>query len=93
MMQPTLSPQSVEVIQVLIKSGRYHDADEVIAEALLVLEEQERLAAFRAAVALGDEQIERGEVDLYTPELREKLMREAQQMAREGRKPHPDVCP
>jgi putative addiction module CopG family antidote len=92
-MQPTLSPQSVEVIQVLIKSGRYHDADEVIAEALLVLEEQERLAAFRAAVALGDEQIERGEVDLYTPELREKLMREAQQMAREGRKPHPDVCP
>lgn len=59
----------------------------------MVLEEQERIEALRAAVAIGDEQIERGEVEHYTPELRERIMREAEQMVREGRKPSPDVLP
>ena len=53
-MQATLSPQSVELVNKLVKSGRYHDAEEVIAEALLVLEEQERLEALHAAIAIGD---------------------------------------
>ena len=92
-MNVVLSQESEEVVKQLVGSGRYHDADQVIAEALLVLEEQERLMALRAAIAIGDEQIERGEVVLYTPELREEIKREALQMVREGRKPNRDVCP
>jgi antitoxin ParD1/3/4 len=65
----------------------------VIAEALLVLEEQDRIEVLRAAIAIGDEQIERGEVELFTPELAERLRQESLQMVREGWKPHPDVCP
>jgi antitoxin ParD1/3/4 len=92
-MQLTLPLEVMEEIEELVKSGDYHDSVEVVAEALLVLKEQRQLEALRAAVAIGDEQIERGEVDLFTPELAEKLRQEALEMAREGRKPDPDVCP
>ncbi len=89
----TLSPHSAEIVEELLESGCYRDANEVIAEAVKALVAQRKLAAFRAAIAIGDEQIERGEVELYTPELAERLRQEALQMARDGRKPHPDVCP
>jgi antitoxin ParD1/3/4 len=92
-MQVTLPPELVEVVEELVNSGDYHDTDEVFAEALLVLQEQRQREALLAAIAIGDEQIERGEVDLYTPELAEQLRQEALQMAREGRTPDPDVCP
>jgi antitoxin ParD1/3/4 len=92
-MQLTLPQELVEEIEELVKSGGYHDSAAVVAEAVLVLKEQRQLDALRAAVAIGDEQIERGDVVLFTPELAEELRQEALQLAREGRKPDPDVCP
>jgi antitoxin ParD1/3/4 len=92
-MQLTLPQELLEEIEELVKSGDYDDSAAVVAEAVLVLKEQRQLDALRAAVAIGDEQIERGDVVLFTPELAEELRQEALQMAREGRKPDPDVCP
>lgn len=88
-----LTPQLEDLINDKVASGRYHDATEVLSEALLALDEAERLVDLRAALAVGDAQAERGEYALWTPELRERIKREAQQMVSEGRKPHPDVCP
>jgi len=65
----------------------------VIYEALLALDDQERLAALRAAIAIGDEAIGRGEVVPYTPELLEEIKRNAEKKLREGHMPNPDVCP
>jgi antitoxin ParD1/3/4 len=90
-----LSPQTEALLKEKVATGRYDNADALIKEALLVLdeyeqEEHERLVALRAALAAGEE--EGGDV-LFTPELAEQLRHEALQMAREGRTPHSDVCP
>jgi antitoxin ParD1/3/4 len=92
-MNIVLSPQSAELIQQMVASGRYQSAGEVLEDALLALDEQLRLERLRAAIAIGDEQIERGEYDLFTPQLAERLRQEAVALARRGQKPDPDVCP
>ncbi len=92
-MNVVLSPRSEQLVRQQLASGRYHDASEVLEEALFALDERERLEALQAAITIGEEQIERGAYVLYTPELREDIKREAGRMAREGRQPNPDVCP
>jgi antitoxin ParD1/3/4 len=88
-----LPPQLEEIIRDKVASGRYHDAAEVVSEALHALDDAERLEELRAALAEGDAQAERGEYELWTPELRAEIRREARQMVAEGRRPNPDVCP
>jgi antitoxin ParD1/3/4 len=88
-----LTPQLEEIIREKVASGRYHDATEVLSEALIALDDSERLAELQAAVAVGAEQLERGEGQVYTPELRDQIRQRALTMAEEGRKPKPDVCP
>jgi hypothetical protein len=39
------------------------------------------------------DEADRGEVDEWTPELRERIRREAQEMYRRGEHPDPAVCP
>lgn len=92
-MQVTLSQDLADVVEELVKSGDYHDTSEVIAEALHVLKEQRQREALLAAIAIGEEDLARGDVILFTPELAEEIRQEALQMAREGRKLDPDVCP
>ena len=92
-MNMKLAPQTEELVKEKVASGRYGDENAVIYEALLALDDQERLAALRAAIAIGDEEIERGEVVPYTPELLEEIKRNAEKKLREGRMPNPDVCP
>ena len=88
-----LTPQLAAIIEDKVASGRYHDANEVLSDALVALDDAERLAELRATLAVGDEQAEREDYVLWTPELREEIRREARQMVEEGRKPNPDVCP
>lgn len=76
-----------------VESGRYGDASEVIGDALRLMEEHDRLQAMRAAVLIGHEQIERGEVVRYTPELLEDIRQAVLKKASEGRQPNPDVIP
>ncbi len=92
-MQIQLTPQIESIVKELLATGDYHDQDEVIAEAILLLEDERKLRALRASLAEAEGEIARGDYVLWTPELRAELGREARQMVNEGRKPHPDVCP
>jgi putative addiction module CopG family antidote len=92
-MQVQLTPQIESIIKEMVESGEYHDQDEVIAEAILLLEDERKLRALRADLAEAEAEIARGDYVEWTPELRAELQREARQMVAEGRKPDPDVCP
>jgi antitoxin ParD1/3/4 len=93
-MSITLTPQLEDQIQRLVESGRYADAEAVMKDALQLLEEhQEQLNALRMKIQEGLDEADRGEVDEWTPALRERLRREAQEMYRRGERPDPDVCP
>ena len=48
------------------------------------MDERDRAQALRADLQIGLEQIERGEVGDFTPELLDELAREAEQNARDG---------
>ncbi|MCE3249995.1 MAG: Bacterial antitoxin of ParD toxin-antitoxin type system [Geminicoccaceae bacterium] len=89
-MSVTLTPEHEAMIQERIASGRYRDAQEVIGDALRLLEEHERLQHLRALL-----EVARHDNDLvtYTPELMDKIYREAEEMFRRGEEPDPDVCP
>jgi antitoxin ParD1/3/4 len=89
----TLSPELAAIVQSKVDSGRFSDAEAVMREALDLLEEQEKLGQLRAALAIGEEQSERGEVVEYTPELRAGVLRQVREMAADGRKPKADVLP
>ena len=86
-MQIQLTPQIESIVKALL------EADEVIAEAVLLLEDERTLRDLRAALAEADEEIARGEFEEWTPELRAEISAEARQMLAEGRQPNPDVCP
>jgi antitoxin ParD1/3/4 len=94
-MQVTLTPQLEKMVQSRIDSGLYDDAAEVIRAALHLMEEHERAReeALRAAVLLGYEQAERGEVAPWTPELHAEIRRNAARKVREGHRPKADVRP
>lgn len=92
-MQVQLTPQIESIIKELVETGEYHDQDEVITEAILLLEDERKLRALRADLAEAEEEIARGDYVEWTPALRAELQREARQMVAEGRKPNPDVCP
>jgi antitoxin ParD1/3/4 len=88
-----LSPQVAALIRQRLASGAYRTADEVIREALRVLDEQERLDELRAKLQVGLDQLERGEVVPFTPEWRADRLEVARRRAEAGDKPNPDVCP
>ena len=89
-----LTPKHEMLVERIMTSGRYDDADEVIDEALQQMGAREqRLAQLRAALAVAEEQIARGEVVAWTPELHAEIMREARAAAKAGKAPKADVCP
>lgn len=92
-MSVTLSPHAEGLIQEKIAMGPYRSADEVIEEALRALDERDRLAKLRAAIAVGDAQLARGEGIPYTSELMDEIEREAAEAFQRGEKPRLDVCP
>jgi antitoxin ParD1/3/4 len=66
-MNVSLTPELERFVQDKVRSGRYLSASEVVREALRLLDEQDRLRAFRLEelrreIAVGLEQAERGEV-------------------------------
>lgn len=86
-------PEAEAIVRQKVESGLYGAADEVIHEALRLLDEHDRLRQLRAKLDVGLAQIERGEAIPFTPELVEQMKRDARRMASEGIKPSPDVCP
>lgn len=94
-MNITLTPELEAMIREKVESGHYSDSSEVVHEALRLLDQQEQLKreGLRAAIAVGMDEIARGEGVEYTPELRDKIRREADRMLRDGDALDPDVCP
>lgn len=89
-----LTPQQEDVVERIIEIGPYGTAEQVIGEALRQLEEREqRLIQLRAAIAIGDEAIARGDVVDWTPELHAEIFGAAKEAAKAGKKPKQDVCP
>ena len=80
----TLSPELAALIREKVESGRYGNANQVLEEALRLLDERDRIEWLRAEIAIGLEQIDRGETVEYTPELMEQLKREAIEAERNG---------
>ena len=75
-MTVTLTPDAAALIQKKVESGPYASADEVIHEALRLLDERDALARLRAAIAVGDEDMERGNVVDWTSDFLEQLNEE-----------------
>jgi antitoxin ParD1/3/4 len=92
-MSVTLTPQLEAMIRERVESGRYDNANDVVREALRLLEEREQLEHLRSLLAVGLEQSRRGEVAEFTPERAEEIRRRAKEAYLRGDKPKPDVCP
>jgi antitoxin ParD1/3/4 len=86
-------PPDVEAsIRQKVEGGRFPDAADVVREAMRLLDEQEQqLEALRAKLQVGLDELDRGEGDEWTPELMERLRREADEIYRRGTQPDPDA--
>jgi len=80
-MSITLTPELEKLVEDKVKSGAYRSSDEVLAEALHMLDERQRkIEALRADLQIGLDQAERGEVvegDFVFTELRKKYAPQA----------------
>ena len=85
-MHVELDPRLEALIRHKVDAGDYRDAGEVIREAIRLLDERDRrLQQLRAELSIALGQMERGELIEFTPELLERLSREAEENARNGK--------
>ena len=93
-MQLTLTPELERIIEQLVGTGRYADANEVVQKAVARLNSAEdREHSVREALARAEEQVRRGEVIEVTPEYKADLMRRVREARAAGMRPKDDVCP
>ena len=93
-MHVNLSPEMEGFIRNKVASGFYGNATEVIRDAIRRMQtEENRVTAWRAAIAKGDAQIDRGEGAVYTPELVESITQSAIAAMHNGQPIDPDVLP
>jgi antitoxin ParD1/3/4 len=93
-MHINLSPEIEHYLQVKVGTGFYSNASEVIRDAIRRMrEEDEKLEKLRAAVQIGDEQLERGEGIIYSASRLEAITEKALSNARNGKKVSSDVTP
>jgi antitoxin ParD1/3/4 len=89
-----LSSDIEERILQKVERGDFPDANEVLREAMRLLDEQERqLEELRARLRPGLEQLDRGEGVMFTPELVSEMRRDAEERFSRGERPNPDVVP
>ncbi|MEA5601770.1 type II toxin-antitoxin system ParD family antitoxin [Nostoc sp. UHCC 0252] len=76
-MNISLKPEHEQFIQSQIQAGRYANAEEVMNEAFKLLQAREqRLEELRQKIAIGKEQIARGELtdgEIVFAQLQEKI--------------------
>jgi antitoxin ParD1/3/4 len=92
-MSLTLSLELEAMIRDRVESGRYSDANAVVGEALRLLEERERSEHLNALLAVGLDDLQRGDKVRFTPELLEEIDRRVEERFLRGEEPSPDVCP
>lgn len=88
-MTVTLTPQLEAFVRQKVDGGSYRTADEVIAEALSLLDERDRRRRLVAALDAGAQ----GEGIPFTTELLDEIDREVDERVRRGDTPSPDVRP
>jgi antitoxin ParD1/3/4 len=73
-----LPPELENYVKQKVASGGFADESAVISHALIRAQEtDERLAALNAAIAVGEEQADRGEGRPYTPEYAQEIKNRA----------------
>ena len=93
-MHINLSPEMESYIKGKVGSGFYGNATEVIRDAIRRMQsEEERISAFREAVAKGEAQLDRGEGIAYTPKLMASMTKKAIKDMHSGKPTDPDVLP
>ncbi|MEA2524195.1 MAG: antitoxin ParD1/3/4 [Thermomicrobiales bacterium] len=92
-MSITVTPKLEALIQNKIDTGLYSDVEEVLSEALQLLDQRDRLERLRASLAEADEQIDRGEGTPFTDERFDQIRLNARMKFEAGHQPNPDVCP
>jgi len=84
-----VQPETEAAIREKVVRGEYEDADALIRAALKVL----ALHEIRALLAGSDAQYERGEHEVLTPVLMDRIEREADGLARSDAPLRPHGCP
>jgi putative addiction module CopG family antidote len=92
-MNIALSPKIQEMIQEKIDHGDYAGPDEVVEEALQLLETRDRkLNKLRSMLDAADAEIARGEYEDWSPALLAKMRARAIELAESGAPLDPDAC-
>ena len=93
-MHVNLSGEMEAYIKGKVASGFYGNATEVIRDAVRRMQEAEaHRERFRAAVAVGETDVDAGRVTPYTPELMEEIFQEALANIGSDEPIDPDVLP
>lgn len=92
-MNISLTPRLEAMIREKVESGLYNNSSEVVREALRLMERQDRQEQLRAAIAVGVEEFERGELVEWTTDSLDRLTREAEEEERQGVPIRRDVLP
>ena len=93
-MHVNLSPEMEGFIKEKVASGFYGNATEVIRDAIRRMQTDDaRIAAWQAAVAKGDAELDRGEGAAFTPELLSALTQSAIDSLHSADPIDPDVRP
>jgi antitoxin ParD1/3/4 len=93
-MHVNLSPEMEGFIKSKVAAGFYGNATEVIRDAIRRMQIQDsRMAAWQAAIKLGDDQLDRGEGRAYTPDALEEITQRAIDAMHSGKPMDPDVLP
>ena len=80
-------------VRELVDSGAYPDTITAFREAFRALKAECQRQHLRELVAKADAELVRGEPDLWSEELNQRLLDEARALYRSEAKPDPDVCP
>ena len=93
-MHVNLSPEMEGFVKSKVETGFYGNATEVIRDALRRMQaEDSRVAAWKAAVKVGDDQLDRGEGIAYTPATLKDITESAISAMNSGQPMDPDVLP
>lgn len=93
-MHVNLSPEMEGFVKSKVETGFYGNATEVIRDALRRMQaEDSRVAAWKAAVKVGDDQLDRGEGIAYTPAALKDITKSANSAMNSGQPIDPDVLP
>jgi len=90
----TLTPQIEEIIRKKVESGQYRDASELVSTAVLQLDvRDQKVDRLRAALHIGIDEADRGELIPWTSTTMDEIQREADEEDRLGLPIGHDVLP